>query len=120
MRARYPDGFPLENALLALGFAPEQVVERIAPRAVAFVAYADDTIVPLDETLAMFARAREPKELVVVPEGNHGGALGPQVDATADTVAGILARHVRRPAATGAPSPSPSSPSSTPTVGTAV
>jgi pimeloyl-ACP methyl ester carboxylesterase len=95
MRGKHPDGYPLENAELAIGFAPEQLVERIAPRAVAFIGVADDSVVGLDETLAMYQRAGEPRELTVLPQGNHGGPLGPLVDTTATIIADVLARHLR-------------------------
>jgi fermentation-respiration switch protein FrsA (DUF1100 family) len=36
-----------------------------------------DGIVPLSEGQALFARANEPKEMVVVPGGSHGSVFSP-------------------------------------------
>src|SRR5262249_9592234 len=49
-----------------LGFNPEWVVDRIAPRPVLFITADDDRLVPPQESDAMYARAGEPKNLVVL------------------------------------------------------
>lgn len=95
MRAKYPEGYPLENLHLAAGFRPEEVVDRIAPRAVLLLTCADDSVVPASDSAGMYDRAGEPKELEVFPEGNHGGPLGPLVDRTAAVVGDFLDRHLR-------------------------
>lgn len=95
MRGRYSDGYPLENLHLAAGFRPEDVVDRLAPRALCLVTCGDDTVVAPSESQAMFERAGEPKVLEVFPEGGHGGPLGPLVDRTVAVVAAFLDRHLR-------------------------
>jgi uncharacterized protein len=91
----YPEGYPLENGRLAREFAPDTVVSSISPRALCLITPADDTVIPADHSTTMYERAGEPKELHLPPEGGHGGPLGPQVDATAETVVRFLDGHLR-------------------------
>lgn len=62
---------PLEFIDDTLGFHPEWVVDRIAPRPVLFITTDDDRLVPPDESVALHARAGEPKKLVVLPGWGH-------------------------------------------------
>jgi uncharacterized protein len=61
---------PLEYVDETLGFNPEWVVDRIAPRPVLFITTDDDRLVPPEESAALYARAGEPKRLVVL--GGYG------------------------------------------------
>lgn len=91
IRRAYPDGYPAENAGLALDFAPEDEAAKIAPRAVCLITTADDSVIPASHSRAIHARAGEPKVLHVLPAGNHGGPLGPLVDTTAELTEAFLA-----------------------------
>ncbi len=62
---------PLEYIDDTLGFHPEWVVDRIAPRPVLFITTDDDRLVPQEESEALYARAGEPKKLVVLPGWGH-------------------------------------------------
>jgi fermentation-respiration switch protein FrsA (DUF1100 family) len=62
---------PLEYVDDTLGFNPEWVVDRIAPRPVLFITTDDDRLVPADESAALYARAGEPKKLVVLKGYGH-------------------------------------------------
>jgi fermentation-respiration switch protein FrsA (DUF1100 family) len=62
---------PLEYIDQTLEFNPEWVVDRIAPRPVLFVTTDDDRLVPPEESLALYARAGEPKQLVVLEGYGH-------------------------------------------------
>jgi uncharacterized protein len=62
---------PLEFVDDTLGFNPEWIVDRIAPRPVLFITTDDDRLVPPQESEAMFARAGEPKKLVVLKGFGH-------------------------------------------------
>jgi dipeptidyl aminopeptidase/acylaminoacyl peptidase len=62
---------PLEFVDDTLGFNPEWVVDRIAPRPVLLITAEDDRLVPPGESEALFARAGEPKRLVVLPGCGH-------------------------------------------------
>lgn len=62
---------PLEFVDDTLGFNPEWVVDRIAPRPVLFITTDDDRLVPPLESEALCARAGEPKKLVVLKGFGH-------------------------------------------------
>ena len=62
---------PLEYIDDTLGFHPEWVVDRIAPRPVLFITSDDDRLVPPEESEQLFARAGEPKQLVVLKGWGH-------------------------------------------------
>jgi hypothetical protein len=62
---------PLEYVDETLQFAPEWVVDRIAPRPVLFITTDDDRLVPPEESFRLYARAGEPKKLVVLRGYGH-------------------------------------------------
>ena len=62
---------PLEYVDETLGFHPEWVVDRIAPRPVLFITTDDDRLVPPEESQALYDRAGEPKKLVVLRGYGH-------------------------------------------------
>jgi dipeptidyl aminopeptidase/acylaminoacyl peptidase len=62
---------PLEYIHETLQFNPEWVVDRIAPRPVLFITTDDDRLVPPEESVALHARAGEPKRLVVLKGYGH-------------------------------------------------
>jgi hypothetical protein len=62
---------PLEFIDDTLGFNPEWIVDRIAPRPILFITTDDDRLVPPQESEAMYARAGEPKKLVVLKGFGH-------------------------------------------------
>jgi uncharacterized protein len=62
---------PLEFIDDTLGFHPEWVVDRIAPRPVLFITTDNDRLVPQDESEALYRHAGEPKRLVVLPGFGH-------------------------------------------------
>jgi fermentation-respiration switch protein FrsA (DUF1100 family) len=62
---------PLEFIDDTLGFHPEWVVDKIAPRPVLFITTSDDRLVPPEESEALYARAGEPKKLVVLSGYGH-------------------------------------------------
>lgn len=62
---------PLEYIDETVQFHPEWVVDRIAPRPILFVTTDDDRLVPPEESEALYARAGEPKKLVVLQGYGH-------------------------------------------------
>ena len=62
---------PLEFVDDTLSFNPEWIVDRIAPRPILFITTDDDRLVPPQESEAMFARAGEPKKLVILKGVGH-------------------------------------------------
>ena len=67
---------PLEFIDDTHGFNPEWVVDRIAPRPVLFITTDDDRLVPPEESEALYARAGEPKKLVVLKGFGHYEVYG--------------------------------------------
>ena len=67
---------PLEFIDDTLGFNPEWVVDRIAPRPVLFITTDDDRLVPPEQSEALYARAGEPKKLVVLNGFGHYEVYG--------------------------------------------
>jgi pimeloyl-ACP methyl ester carboxylesterase len=62
---------PLETAEALAEFRPEALVERIAPRPLLLIHGAADRLVPADESRGLFARARDPRQLEIVPGMGH-------------------------------------------------
>ena len=62
---------PLEYVDETLGFHPEWVVDKIAPRPVLFITTDDDRLVPPEESQALYEKAGEPKKLVVLKGYGH-------------------------------------------------
>ena len=62
---------PLEYIDETLGFHAEWVVDKIAPRPILFITTDDDRLVPPEESEALYARAGEPKRLVILKGFGH-------------------------------------------------
>jgi hypothetical protein len=62
---------PLEFVHETLAFRPEWVADRISPRAALFITSDADELVLPEESVAMHARAGEPKKLVVLKGYGH-------------------------------------------------
>lgn len=93
-RAAHPERVTevtLDTAEAIIGFRPEDVVARIAPRPSLFIGVEEDTLVPTGETLALFAAAQEPKRLKMFPAiGHHGVYYGENLPEMLDAVADFL------------------------------
>jgi dipeptidyl aminopeptidase/acylaminoacyl peptidase len=62
---------PLEYVDNTLGFNPEWVVDRIAPRPILFITSDNDRLVPPAESEHLYTLAGEPKKLVVLQGYGH-------------------------------------------------
>jgi dipeptidyl aminopeptidase/acylaminoacyl peptidase len=62
---------PLEYIDDTLGFHAEWVVDKIAPRPVLFITSDDDRLVPPEESESLYAKAGEPKKLVMLKGFGH-------------------------------------------------
>ena len=62
---------PLETVEATFAYKPEELVDRISPRALLLIAVEHDLPAPKEEYESMYARAGEPKELVVLPGLHH-------------------------------------------------
>jgi pimeloyl-ACP methyl ester carboxylesterase len=70
----------LESAEALLDYSPEGVVGRLAGRPVLLVHGEADLLVPAEESRSLFARAGEPRQLVLVPGMGHFDWALPQDD----------------------------------------
>ncbi|MGE3538045.1 MAG: alpha/beta hydrolase [Candidatus Tectimicrobiota bacterium] len=62
---------PLEYIDDTLGFHPEWVVDKIAPRPILFITTDNDRLVPPEESQHLYARAGEPKKLLTLHGYGH-------------------------------------------------
>lgn len=61
----------LESVEAIMDFAPEDVVARISPRPIFFIHAGEDNLVSPEETENLYARAGEPKRILIVPGVSH-------------------------------------------------
>ncbi len=80
---------PLETAEDIMGYRPEQVVHRIAPRPLLLIAGEKDYLVGWEESVRLYELAGDPKELIILPGLSHYQAytegLAPVMEATLRT-----------------------------------
>lgn len=62
---------PLEYVDDTLSFHPEWVVDKIAPRPILFITSNNDRLVPPEESEQLYARAGEPKKLIILKRYGH-------------------------------------------------
>jgi pimeloyl-ACP methyl ester carboxylesterase len=70
--SQWPALFALRRGGMDLEVRTRDFVDRIAPRPLLVVSGTDDGTVPLAMAQELFDRAREPRELLVIPEAGHG------------------------------------------------
>ena len=69
----YESRITLESMERVIAFAPDDVIDRIAPRPVCMIAVSGfDAVHPLDQIQEAYQRAGEPKELVLLPYRQFG------------------------------------------------
>ncbi len=61
----------LQSAEAYYAFRPELVVDQISPRPLLIVHGVRNALHPIDEARSLYACAREPKDLIEIPEGHH-------------------------------------------------
>ncbi len=62
---------PMEYVDDTLGFNPEWIVDKIAPRPILFIATDNDRLVPPEESQHLYERAGQPKKLVMLKGYGH-------------------------------------------------
>ena len=73
---------------------PIRMVHRIAPRALLIIAPQEDRLIDWHQSEELFAAARQPKELYVVPGAAHADAYATDPDAYRSRVRAFLDRHL--------------------------
>ena len=56
---------------LDMEFLPTEQVEKISPRPLLILHGSDDELIPVSQSEALYARAKEPREIIIYPEANH-------------------------------------------------
>ena len=63
--------YSLATAERLLEFKPVDVVHRISPRSILYIAAEQDAVTPADDVVDMFEQTKEPKKLWVIPGAAH-------------------------------------------------
>ena len=74
-------------------FKPESVVERIAPRAAMWIHARDDERIPAFESQSFYAKAGEPKRLVLI-DGGHFAYLGSEFPKVMENAVAWFREHL--------------------------
>jgi alpha-beta hydrolase superfamily lysophospholipase len=72
------DTFSLAACEAYCNFKPERVVDRISPRPVLIAHGERNDFMPIDEAQSLYAKAKEPKELLIVPGAKHLEWIAPE------------------------------------------
>ena len=100
-------GLPLPLAPLVIWFGEREAgiqlrqvrpiddVGRIAPRAIMFIHGEQDPVVDVSNSLQLYEAAREPKELVLIPNAAHGGLMDADPQEYERRVVGFLDVYLR-------------------------
>jgi fermentation-respiration switch protein FrsA (DUF1100 family) len=83
----------LRSVELLTEYEPGSYIERISPTPLMMVVGATDHLTVVDEALAAFNRAFEPKRLVLLPGGHFDAYVG-NFDSAADAAAGWFVEHL--------------------------
>jgi pimeloyl-ACP methyl ester carboxylesterase len=100
MYARHPrfgERVSLRSAEAYYAFRPELAAARVSPRPLLVVHGSRNTLHPVEEALSLLAHAREPKELIELPDGQHLDWIQPEHALFATTMPRIVAwfdRHL--------------------------
>lgn len=69
--ATWPNEITLRSLEMYAEYEPGSYIERIGPTPLLVITADADTLTPTDEILAAYERAREPKQLRIVPGGHY-------------------------------------------------
>ena len=87
--------YSLATAEKLLEFKPIDVVDRISPRAILYIAAELDTTTPVDGAQEMYQRTNEPKKLQVIPGAAHYDVYRKeQVDSVMESTVAWLKEHL--------------------------
>jgi fermentation-respiration switch protein FrsA (DUF1100 family) len=98
--AGWRNAVTLRSLELYDGYEPGATIERIAPTPLLVVAMSGDTVTPIDDLRAAYARAGEPKQLVELP-GGHFDVYGIHRATVAGLAAAFLSQHLAAAVAPG-------------------
>src|SRR5258705_74683 len=70
---KIPDAMPLACAEAILEYSPIDVVDKISPRGVLFIAVEGDAVTPEQQSFDLYEKAQEPKKLRLYKKTTHYG-----------------------------------------------
>lgn len=74
---------------------PIDVIGQISPRAVLFIHGEKDTVIPIRNAHSLYAAAKEPKQLYILPNASHGGFLEAEPTAFPQTILTFLKTYLK-------------------------
>jgi hypothetical protein len=92
---KIPDEMPLQCAEAIIEYSPEDVVHKIAPRGVLFVAVENDAVTPESQSITLYEKAGEPKKLVIFRQTTHYGIYNDYFKEVAENVVDWYNRHLK-------------------------
>jgi dienelactone hydrolase len=92
---KIPDQMPLQCAEAIIEYSPEDVVHKIAPRGVLFVAVENDAVTPEAQSVTLYEKAGEPKKLVIFRQTTHYGIYNDYFNEVAANVVDWYNRHLK-------------------------
>jgi dienelactone hydrolase len=92
---KIPDQMPLQCAEAIIEYSPEDVVHKIAPRGVLFVAVENDAVTPEQQSITLYEKAGEPKKLVIFRQTTHYGIYNDYFNEVAANVVDWYNRHLK-------------------------
>lgn len=84
----------LYSVELLRGNDPSLNIHRISPTPLLMTVAENDVLTPTDIALEAFSRAREPKQLHIIPGGHFDGYTGPNFEKNAGTQAEFLKKYL--------------------------
>jgi dienelactone hydrolase len=95
VEAKIPNAMPLRCAEALLEYSPIEVVHKISPRGVLFIAVEGDVVTPEQQSYDLYERAGEPKKLIVYKKTTHYGIYNDYFDDVAANVVDWYNRHLK-------------------------
>jgi alpha/beta superfamily hydrolase len=93
--SKIPNQMPLNCAAEILQYRPIDVVDKISPRGVLFIAVENDATTPEEQSVEMYEKAGEPKKLVMLRKTTHYGVYNDYFDQIAGEVVDWYNRHLK-------------------------
>jgi len=84
----------LELGVTPEKLSPRRVVARISPRPILIIHGTGDRLVPYTQSQELFNAARKPKELWLVPDAGHYGAMWADPDEYQERVCNFISRYL--------------------------
>ncbi|MGZ9130859.1 MAG: alpha/beta hydrolase, partial [Candidatus Binatia bacterium] len=78
-----------------LEYSPIDVVDKISPRGVLFIAVENDAVTPEEQSVQMYEKAGEPKKLVIYKKTTHYGIYNDYFEDVAANVVDWYNQHLK-------------------------